>query len=305
VDIIEERELMPDWLSKLRGWGYSVITLADYALRREALQHGWYERAYRRKLGRAPDQAHPRAMSEKIGWLRLHDHHPLYTRLSDKLAVRDYVRERVGEEALIPLYGSWERAEDIPFDDLPERFAMKCNHESGFVILCRDRDALDRHYVRAQLATRLRMNHYYRYHEWPYLDIRPRVMAEKLLEDDEGGEPMDYKFQCFNGELQYIFVMKGRHSHPACGFYTSNWEQIPFTWSGYPITPFPRPPQLERMLEIADVLARGLPCSRVDLYAVEGKVYVGEMTLLPCAGLLVFEPDSYDFHWGERLRLPE
>jgi hypothetical protein len=289
----------------IHGWWYSVTTLAAYEIRRFLTYHGYVEFVYRWKFGRAPDYITPRTFNEKLGWMRLYDHNPLYTILADKIAVRDYVRERVGEEVLIPCYGVWKTAAEIPFDTLPDRFVLKCNHECGFVVLCRDRATIDQRFVRTQLATRLRMNYYYHSREWPYRDIPPLIMAEKLLLDDQGGEPIDYKFHCFAGVPQYIYVVKDRHSRPVCGYYSPDWELFPFTVLGHGATgDFPRPSQLERMLDIAVALSRGLYYCRVDLYAVQENVYFGEMTLVSGAGLMVFSPESYDLHWGKRLFLP-
>lgn len=284
---------------------YTITALVAYQTRRFLSRLGWVEWVYRWKFGRSPDYQNPRTFNEKLGWRRLYDHNPLYTILTDKIAVRDYVRERVGENVLIPCFGVWDKAADIPFDALPDRFVLKCNHECGFVVLCRDRAALNQQYTRAQLATRLRMNYYYRCREWPYRYIQPRIMAEKLLTDHHDGEPIDYKIHCFGGVPQFISVYKNRHSHPVCANYSPDWELSPFITTGYRAEGvFPRPNQLKRMLEIAVSLSRGLYYCRVDLYEVQEQVYFGELTLLPAAGLLVFSPDSYDRHWGERILLP-
>jgi len=260
---------------------------------------------YRWKFGCAPDYTTPRTLNEKLGWMRLYDHNPLYTLLADKIAVRNYVRERVGDEILIPCYGIWNKAEDVQFAQLPDRFVLKCNHECGFVILCRDLTSLDQHYVRAQLATRLRMNYYHHSREWPYRNIKPRILAEKLLQNSDGSEPIDYKFHCFGGVPKFIYVVKDRHSNPVCGYYSPDWKFFPFSLTGgSPIGRFPQPTQLERMLNIARTLSSGLYYCRVDLYEVQGKVYFGEITLISGGGLMVFSPKSYDLYWGERLILP-
>jgi len=283
-----------------------VSRLTGHTLRRIALRHGYYERAYRRRMGRFPDYSNPRTLSEKVAWMRLYDRNPLYTLLVDKIAVCDYVRERLGEDVLIPCYGTWEKAEDIDFDSLPKCFVLKCNHESGFIILCRDKDKLDKTYVRAQLATRLRMNFYYRNYEWPYRDVKPRIMAEKLLMEENGGEAIDYKFHCFHGVPGYIFSMKDRHSpQPVHGCYSLDWDLLPFIANAAPPTELiPRPALLGRMSEIATVLLQGLHYSRIDLYTVQDKVYFGEITILSSAGLLNYRPKSYDRYRGDHLTLP-
>jgi hypothetical protein len=293
--------------SSLRGWRYMTRRLTSYA-RRRCLPRRMFPHAafFQRKFGRVPDYNQPRTFNEKLGWMLRYDHNPLYTRLADKIAVRDYVRERVGADVLIPLYGTWDKPSQVTFDDLPPKFMMKCNHESGFVIICRDRDKLDRRFVRAQLAAHLRMNYYYRNLEWHYRAIRPRILAEELLEDDNGGEPLDYKIYCFNGDPRYIYAMKDRHSpHPTCSFYTAAWDLLPCSYDRYTQpTPFPAPARLERMLEIAAALSAGLYFCRVDLYHVRNQVFFGEITIVPGAGIVVLSPNSFDEEWGDQIILP-
>lgn len=290
--------------SLTHGWRYAVETLYDHEKRRFFSSHDYMEKAFRRRFGRDPDYHNPQTFSEKLCWIKIYDRNPLYRVLADKIAVRDYVRGRAGEEVLIPCYGVWDRASDVPFDDFPERFVLKCNHESGFVIICRDKSAFDFRFARRQLAVHLCMNYYYKHREWHYRDIRPRIMAEKLLTESRDEEPVDYKIHCFKGVPQFIYVIKNRHSRPRYGFYSLSWELLPFNVNNVPTASFPRPKELEKILNVAEALSQGLTYCRVDLYAVGGKVYFGEITLIPGAGMIFFTPDSYNTYWGERLILP-
>lgn len=291
--------------SQLRGWCYMIRKLTRYQMRKMPRIYDYYDYSFRRRLGRSPDYENPQTLTDKLAWLRRYDHDPLYTTLTDKVAVRDWVRERVGDDVLVPCYGVWDRAADIDFSSLPRSFVLKCNHESKFVVICEDKEQLDELYVRAQLATRLKMNYYYRHREFHYRDIKPRIVAEKLLREDSGGEPIDYKFHCFNGVPQYISVIKDRHAATTRASYSLDWELLPFVADApLPGEQIPRPAQLERMGEIADILAEGLTYCRVDLYAVENKVYFGELTVLSSAGQMIYNPESYDLYWGERLILP-
>jgi hypothetical protein len=299
------KRLTTTWFSMMRSWLYTVTTLIVYYIRRFLICHGYVEFVYRIKFGRAPNYITPQTFNEKLGWMRRYDDNPLYTILADKIAVRNYVRDRVGQDVLIPCYGIWKTAAEIPFETLPGRFVLKCNHESGFVVLCRDKAMLDQRFVRSQLATRLRMNYYYFWGERLYRNIPPQIMAEELLMDEHGKEPIDYKFHCFNGVPQYIYAVKDRHSKFVGGFYSPLWELLPFNASHTPPKILPRPNQLQQMLDIAGSLSRGLYYCRVDLYAVQEKVYFGEITILSGAGLYVFSPDIYDFYWGKRLILPD
>jgi len=289
----------------MKRWWYPVRKLPDYHIRRIASACGHIERTYHRKFGRKPEFSAPRTFNEKLGWIKRHFYDPVYTRMADKVAVRDFVRERAGEDLLVPCYGVWDRADDIPFAALPEAFVLKCNHESGFAIICREKSRLDIHLARAMLKTRLKMNYYYRFLEWPYRDITPRIIAEELLRDGGGREPMEYKISCFNGEPRFILAEQfNRHRYLRC-FYSPSWEQTPFTIRiPNTVDSLPRPVNLQRMLETAAALARDLLYCRVDLFSVDDRLYFNEMTIFPSAGLGPFLPESYDLYWGEQLVLP-
>ena len=170
---MSQQALLSRARSMLRGRWYVIRKLVQYRLRPLGMRFGYYEYKFRKKTGRPPNYQNPLTFTDKLAWMRLYDHNPLYTQLVDKIAVRDYVRERVGEDVLIPQYGVWKSAEDIDFDSLPNSFVLKCNHESGFVIICRDKELLDTVYVRAQLATRLKMNYYYHHLEYLHLSSSP------------------------------------------------------------------------------------------------------------------------------------
>ncbi len=279
--------------------------LCSYRVRQVSLCFGRYDRRFRHKTGHFPNYKNPKAFSEKLAWMRLYDRNPLYVTLVDKVAVREYVRERVGEDVLIPLYGTWANAKDIDFAALPRRFVLKCSHDSGFVVICKNKEQLDISYVRAQLAARLKMNHYYRHHEWPYLHVEPRVICEELLMGENEGPPSECSIHCFGGEIGYILKTVGRHSDSLRGYYSRDWEKLPFDQANGPITDFPRPPYLERLLQMARALAKGLRYGRVDFYEARGKLYFSEIDLCPRAGLIRYIPSSYDRYWGDRLPLPE
>lgn len=291
--------------SVTHGWWYSIKTLFIYQKRRFfSLRKDYTKNVYIKKFGRVPDFSKPCTFSEKLCWIKLYDHNPLYTILADKIAVRNYVRERIGEQVLIPCYGVWDKAADISYSTLPDKFVLKCNHESGFVIICRDKATFDFQFARYQLATHLRMNYYYIHKEWHYRDIPPRIIAEKLLMDDNKEDPVNYKIHCFNGVPQFIYVVKNKQGRAAYGFYSPAWNFLPFNIDNVPTEMFSRPKQLENMLNIAVSLSRGLTYCRVDLYALQDCVYFGEITLIPGAGMLSFFPESYDLYWGQRLILP-
>lgn len=291
--------------SELRGRWYMVSKLTDNWFRGRMLNSGQYERKFFRRLGCMPNYDNPQTLPDKLAWMRLYDHNPTYIQLVDKIAVRDYVRERVGDDVLLPHYGVWDRAGDIDFDSLPDSFVLKCNHESGFVILCPDKSQLDKTFARLQLATRLRMNYYHRFGEWAYQFVKPRVIAEKLLTGEDGGEPLDYKIHCFEGVPHFVWAIKNRHSDRVAANYTPDWERLPFHGKSAPLPGnLPRPATLEQMLEMAKALSKGLPYCRVDLYSVEDRVYFGEMTIIHGAGLIGYTPEEWNLRWGKCLTLP-
>ena len=165
---------------------------------------------FRKAMGRWPDLKNPRTFNEKLNWLKLHDHNPLYTRMVDKYEAKKYVAGIIGEEYIIPTYGVWDKAEDIDFDLLPDKFVMKATHDSGRVIICHDKSALDREWSRAEMKKSLQRDFYAVTREWPYKNVKPRIIAEKLLESPVDKGLADYRVHNFNGTPQIILVCRDR-----------------------------------------------------------------------------------------------
>lgn len=262
-------------------------------------------RRFKRAFGRPLNLKNPQTFNEKMLWLMLYYRTPLVTRLADKYEVRGYVAERIGSDHLNELYGVWDRVTDIDFDQLPDAFALKVNWGWGANVLCPRRSDLDVRKTREQLAAWMRRSHYWFAREWCYKNIKPRIICERLLIDDEWGTPSDYKFFCFGGEPRFVKVHTDRFGTHGRGLFDLDWQPPPFSYgppsSGRPI---PRPRNLDEMLACARALSEGLPFVRVDLYSVAGRVIVGEMTWQPSAGMGRFLPDSYNRYWGDELRLP-
>lgn len=219
----------------------------------------------------------------------------LYTRLSDKYQVREYVRERVGEEVLTRLIWSGIDPRRIPFDTLPERCIIKVNNGSGGNI--RVDGELDRAAVVRKLSDWLSKDYSGVDHEYHYAQIKPRVVIEELLDDGQDDGPLDYKLWCFDGVPHYIQVDNSRHSINA--FYTPDWVLQPFRYrDGQKDFDMPRPSNLDRLLEVGARLAKGFDFVRVDLYNVHGNVKFGEMTFTPVGGHMRFRPDDWDLVLG-------
>lgn len=257
------------------------------------------------KLGRALNLAHPALYNEKLQWIKLYDRNPLYTRMADKLAVRDYVKERGCGEYLIPLVASYDRPEQIDWDSLPDRFVVKCTHGSSSNILVTDKSKLDRAGAIRKLNGWMRRNWFWLSREWPYKHIAPRILIEAFIGDEDGKAPYDYKILCFDGEPAYVIVDADRYDGHTRNFYSPDWVKQDL-FNRHPNIPreIPRPEHLSEMLEVARKLSKGIPHVRVDLYEVSGRVYFGETTFFHGYGMEVFRPREFEKHLGDLIPLP-
>lgn len=266
-------------------------------------------RQYAEIFGQPPDLDKPRTLNEKIQASKLRGASPLQTAAADKLAVRELVARACGPELLVPLLGSWERAQVVDFDALPPSFILKDTHTSGDVLVVRDKSALDLPRTRCLMSKWLRRDYYLQSLEPQYRDIPRRLMAETLLAEPDGTLPMDYKFHCFGGKPAAVQVDLDRETCHRRNFYSPDaaWRLLPFVWSerlpdGTPAwpngAPVPRPDGLDQMLDIASRLAAPWPYVRVDLYWVGGHVYFGELTFHHGGGFEPFWPPSTDAQFG-------
>ena len=224
--------------------------------------------------------------------------------LADKAEVKSYVAGRVGTEHLVPTLGVWNSAEEIDWDGLPESFVLKCTHDSGSTVICRDKASFDRAAACRKLEAALRVNFYRRMREWVYKGLKPRIIAERFLE----GEIRDYKFFCFDGKPGLMFVATDRFrsgEETKFDFFDMEWNHLDIR-NGHPNAAVPpeRPACFEEMKRLAAELSEGIPQVRVDFYEVGGKVLFGEYTFYHWGGFMPFEPDSADLMMGEMFKLP-
>lgn len=265
---------------------------------------------FKRIMGRFPNLKHPKTFNEKLQWLKLNDRKDLYTKLADKYAVRDYVKEILGEDYLVPLYGVWNRAEEIQWDELPERFVLKCTHDGGSVIVCRNKAAFDQEVAMKKLNGALKRSAYSYGREWPYKNIVPHIIAEQYLDNGDDAGLVDYKFYCFGGEPRYLYVSKGLENHATATitFYELNGKRAPFQRTDYPQTEEDHvfPENYSEMIEYARKIAKKVNNSfvRVDLYNVKGHVYFSEITFTPCSGYMKMKPEEWDRKLGDLVVLP-
>lgn len=261
---------------------------------------------FKERFGYPLDLKYPRTFNEKLLWLMLYDRRPEYTRLADKYAVKKWVADRIGEEYIIPTLGVWEHFDDIDFDALPDQFVLKCTHDSGSIVIVRDKAKLDRAAAKKKLERALRRNYYIGAREWQYKDIPPRIIAEKYMTDESGVELKDYKVFCFNGEPKLIQVDYGRFTNHKRNLYTTDWQYVKgaINYPTDPDHPIKRPTQLEKMLTLAHTLSAGFPQVRVDFYSIEDHIYFGELTFTHEAGLARFDPESLAVEMGGWIKLP-
>ena len=167
---------------------------------------------FKDRIGKELNLKKPKTFNEKLQWLKLYDRNPAYTKLVDKYEVRKHIAKTIGQEYLIPLLGVWDTFEDINFSKLPNQFVLKCTHDSGGLIICTDKNRLDIDAARKKINKCLKRNYYYPGREWPYKNVKPRIICEKYMVDESGTELKDYKFMCFNGEVKCIFVCLNRNA---------------------------------------------------------------------------------------------
>lgn len=260
---------------------------------------------YQVKLGTKCNLKNPQTFDEKLNYLKIHDRRPEYTMMADKYAVRDYVEEQIGEEYLIPCLGVWERVEDIDFEELPNQFVLKCTHDSASVVICTDKSSFDKESAVKKLTKAMETNYFYGSREWPYKDIKPRVIAEQYTVDESGTELKDYKIYCFDGKPELIQVDFGRFVHHERNLYDTDWNFIDKQIE-YPKNPnhqIERPKHLEEMLDLAGKLSVGIPSVRIDFYDTFDRVYFGEITFYQEGGFAKFEPEEYAYELGKLIKL--
>ena len=267
---------------------------------------------YKSRMGKSLNLDNPRSFSEKLQWLKLYDRKPWYSRLVDKYEVRSYIEETIGKEYLIPLYGVWDDPDEIDFDGLPDQFVLKCTHDSGSVIICQDKTKLDKNKAKKKLKRAQRFNFYYCSREWPYKNVKPRIIAEEYLCDSKHKDLVDYKFFCFSGVPTHCQAICGRNTYKTMDFFDMDWHQQVFRrvsgqGKAYPLAnePIPQPTTFHTMKAAAEQLSKGIPFVRVDFYEVKGKMYFGEVTFYPASGFCAFEPDEWDDILGSWIQLPE
>lgn len=251
----------------------------------------------------------PNSFNEKLQWLKVYNRKPEYTIMVDKYKVREYIAEKIGEKYLIPLIGVWDDVEKIDFDALPQKFVLKCNHNSGTgMCICTDSAQLNIQQVKREIKKGLKEDYYFIHREWPYKNVQRKIIAEQYMKSDEGGLT-DYKIHCFNGVPKIILVCKDRFTESGLteDFFSAEWQHLNICRPTHPNSKkiISKPEELEELLVLAKQLSEGIPFLRVDFYIIEHRIYFSELTFFPASGFEQFVPEEWDVTLGTWLELPK
>lgn len=261
------------------------------------------------RMGKKLNLKDPQTFNEKLQWLKLYDRKPEYTSMVDKYEGKKYVARKIGEKYTVPTLGIWTDFNEIDFDGLPNEFVLKCTHDSGGLVVCRDKTNLDLQQAKQKIEKSLKNNYYKWGREWPYKDVKPRIIAEPLLKDDVGdGEQeclTDYKFFCFNGVPKIVYISKDKAQNPTTDFFDMEYNHLSIRMRDPNSKKLPpKPIYFEEMKNIASILSTGFPHLRVDFYSANGGLYVGELTFYHCSGFAPIYPESWEVKMGEWIQLP-
>lgn len=277
---------------------------------------------YRFLMGHWINWRNPKTFTEKLQWLKVYDFKPEYTQMVDKLAVKEYVASRIGNEYIIPTIGVWNGVEDIDWESLPDQFVLKTTHGGGScgVVICTDKACFDKEKAILKLQSSMRSNAGTTFREKPYLDVPRKIIAEKFIvgtkenSNSKFSDLPDYKFFCFNGEPQFCQVIRDRNSNETIDFYDMEWNHMPFiglipvAMNGDKVAKngdknVAKPIHLEIMKNICRKLSSNIKFARIDLYVVDDKEYFGEITFYPAAGFGKFNPDDWNDRLGDLIQL--
>lgn len=259
---------------------------------------------FRAAMNRKLDLKHPKTFNEKLQWLKLHDRNDIYTTMVDKYKVKKYISELIGTEYTIPTIGVWDKFDEIDFNKLPNQFVLKCTHDSGGLVICKDKSTFNISNARKKIESSMKNNFFWFGREWPYKDVRPRIIAEQYLADNL----QDYKLFCFNGVPKITLVCSDRFTKDGLkeDFFDKDWNHLDVqrpTHSNAIVT-IQRPKNYELMKKLAAKISEKIPFVRIDFYEINNKIYFGEITFYPASGFEGFKPEEWDMKLGEWIKLP-
>lgn len=250
------------------------------------------------------DLDNPKTFNEKMQWLKLYNREDIYTTMVDKYEVKKYVSKIIGEEYIIPTIGIYNKFEDIDFENLPDQFVIKCTHDSGGIVICKSKKDLNIAKTKKIINKYLKRKYYCIHREWPYKNVKPRIIIEKYVEDKNNKSMRDYKFFCFNGEAKYCLVCSDRETELKETFFDLNWNKTEFKRPNHDIDlTIEKPKNYDLMIQLANTLSKNILFVRIDFYEINGQVYFGEITFYPASGFTKFEPEEWDYKLGKLINL--
>lgn len=311
---MKEFKIKSHMVSRSRIW-LKMVSITSPLLSDKIYLNLIYHHCY----GKWINWENPQTFNEKLQWLKIYNRKPEYVIMADKIKAKDWVAQCIGEEYIIPTLGVWNNPDEINFEKLPEKFVLKCNHNSGMgMYICRDKSRMDIKNVKANLKKGLKENYFLSGREWPYKNISRKIIAEMYMEErgdnpqlrtkDTNHDLSDYKFYCFNGEPKYCQVIRNRSTKETIDFYDMNWVHqnfvglTPFIENGK--CPVEKPKKIEKMKEICRILSKSIPFVRIDLYVINGRIYFGEITFFPASGFGYFTPNKWAEIMGKLISLP-
>lgn len=248
----------------------------------------------------------PETFNEKLQWLKLNDRKEIYSRMVDKYEAKKIIKETVGEKYVIKTLGIYNNFDEINFDELPNKFVIKCTHDSGGVFICNNKENFDIEYVKKQITLKMKNNFYYSFREWPYKNVKSRIIIEEFI----GNNLTDYRFYCFNGKVELIYMYINENQDidkpepTKCNIYDINWNLQNFHQNSLPTKEkYDCPKKLKEMIDIAEKLSNKTKFLRVDMYIKNDNILVGELTFFPGAGFSKFHPEYIDLELGKKLNL--
>lgn len=294
---------------------YSHYSLRKWMPMKMYLQCYWRERLP--ECGEL-NLRNPQTVAEKQQWIKIHDHKDIYTTLADKYRSKEWLGQKFGYEHIIKNIMSYEKASDINIEELPAQFVLKCNHDSGSVYICKDKntgifydkhmDALSFNDIQRKLDEGLHKDYYYEKREWCYKNIKPCIFAEEYLVRRDGSMPDDFKLVFINGKFEYVYVSYDREGINDRCIYDAKWDRLPFVWGdahsfeeGINTSKVPKPVSFDEMLRIGEEISKLYRFVRVDFYDVDGKAFIGEITQFHTAGFARYNPKEYDMYYGKKI----
>ena len=257
---------------------------------------------FRLRMNYKLDLKKPTTFNEKLQWLKLYNRRPEYTKMVDKVDVKEYVASIIGSEYIIPTIAIYDKVEQIDFEKLPNQFVLKCTHDSGGVVICKDKSKLDIRKTERNLKKALKQSYYYQNREWPYKHVPRRIICEEYMSDN-GKDLVDYKIHCFDGIPKVILVCKNRYKKTGLteDFFSDKWAHLTLKRPNHPNSSeiIAAPKELNKILELSCKLSKNLLFIRTDFYIINSKVYFGELTFFPSTGMTAFYPDTWDKVFGD------